>query len=63
MKERIVTYHTVSDEETVNLGRILGAVLQKGDVIGLVGELGSGKTWFTKGVGLGLGIPSDTITN
>lgn len=61
MKERAVTFYTMSDEETVNLGRKLGAVLKKGDVIALVGELGSGKTWFTKGVGLGLGISSDTI--
>lgn len=61
MKERSVTYSTVSDDETVNLGRKLGASLGEGDVIALVGELGSGKTWFTKGIGLGLDISSDTI--
>jgi len=61
LKERSVTYSTVSDDETVNLGRKLGASLREGDVIALVGELGSGKTWFTKGIGLGLDISSDTI--
>ena len=61
MKERYATYHTVSDHETIGLGRKLGAALREGDVIALVGELGSGKTWFTKGIGLGLDIPSDTI--
>jgi len=61
LKERSVAYSTVSDDETVNLGRKLGASLREGDVIALVGELGSGKTWFTKGIGLGLDIPSDTI--
>ena len=34
----------------------LGEQLQAGDVIVLTGELGSGKTTFTKGIGLGLGI-------
>ena len=34
----------------------LGEQLQAGDVIVLTGELGSGKTTFTKGLGLGLGI-------
>lgn len=61
MKERSVTYLTVSDHETINLGRKLGAALREGDVIALVGELGSGKTWFTKGIGLGLDISSDTV--
>lgn len=34
----------------------LGKKLQAGDIIVLTGELGSGKTTFTKGIGLGLGI-------
>jgi tRNA threonylcarbamoyladenosine biosynthesis protein TsaE len=35
--------------------------LSEGDVVALVGELGSGKTWFTKGLALGLGVSPDTI--
>jgi len=45
----------------VRLGRRLGGVLAAGDVVGLAGELGSGKTWFTKGVALGLGVPPETV--
>ena len=61
MKEEYVIYHTSSDGETVDLGRKLGGFLKRGDVISLAGELGSGKTWFTKGVGLGLGIARNMI--
>lgn len=61
MKNDFVTYRTSSDKETINLGRRLGNVLEKGDIIALAGELGSGKTWFAKGVALGLGIHPDTV--
>lgn len=61
MKEQSVIYYSSSDEETIKLGQRLGAALKEGDAVALVGELGSGKTYFTKGVGLGLGIPTDVI--
>lgn len=35
--------------------------MAQGDVVALVGELGSGKTWFTKGLALGLGMSPDSI--
>jgi tRNA threonylcarbamoyladenosine biosynthesis protein TsaE len=42
----------------------LGALLSEGDVVALAGELGSGKTWFTKGLALGLGVsPDNTVTS
>jgi len=52
---------TDSDKETINLGKKLGALLFEGDVVALVGDLGSGKTWFTKGLALGLGVGTDTV--
>lgn len=52
---------TDSDEETIALGRRLGINLDAGDVVALTGELGSGKTWFTKGIGLGLGVGAQEI--
>lgn len=55
-------YRTDSSEETVKLGRKLGRLLQPGDLIVLTGELGSGKTWFTKGIALGLDI-SEVVTS
>ena len=61
MKGERVTYNTISEVETINLGRKLGGILTKGDVIALMGGLGSGKTWFTKGLALGIGISPDTI--
>ena len=48
-------------DETVRLGKRLGNCLQEGDVIALIGELGSGKTWFTKGVALGMGVHPKTV--
>ncbi len=56
-----VTFVTISDQETIRLGRRLGRILSKGDVVGLAGELGSGKTWFAKGLALGPGIPSEMV--
>ncbi|MFC1868077.1 tRNA (adenosine(37)-N6)-threonylcarbamoyltransferase complex ATPase subunit type 1 TsaE [Thermodesulfobacteriota bacterium] len=54
-------YLTNSDKETVGFGQKLGTLLSEGDVVALTGELGSGKTWFTKGLALGLGIGQDTV--
>ena len=61
MKKRSITVHTVSADETIKLGQRLGGALRQGDMIALLGELGSGKTYFTKGIALGLGISPDTI--
>lgn len=61
IKGKSFTYITVSDEETIILGQKLGDVLTDGDVVALVGELGSGKTWFTKGLAIGLGVSPDTV--
>lgn len=37
----------------------IGAMLQGGEVIELVGDIGAGKTTFTKGLAKGLGIDED----
>ncbi len=42
---------SASAEETRAAGRILGSLLQAGNVVFLVGEMGSGKTCFTQGIG------------
>ena len=49
------TIETQSPEETVALGRRIGRAARVGDCLALVGELGSGKTHFAKGVAEGLG--------
>jgi tRNA threonylcarbamoyladenosine biosynthesis protein TsaE len=42
---------------TDRAGRALGALLAAGDVVGLVGELGAGKTALVAGIVAGLGAP------
>ena len=45
---------TRSPQETFELGRWLGERLRPGDVVGLDGSLGAGKTWLAKGVVAGI---------
>ncbi len=47
---------TKNYEETIYLGHQLGLLLKPGMTILIDGELAAGKTTFTKGVGLALGI-------
>jgi tRNA threonylcarbamoyladenosine biosynthesis protein TsaE len=61
LEEEILTITSESDQDTIRLGQEIGRLLLEGDVIGLVGELGSGKTWLTKGIALGLGVNPKTI--
>lgn len=50
---------TSSPEETQSLGRRLGKGLAAGDVVALIGPLGSGKTCLTKGLAVGLGVADE----
>ena len=62
-------YITNSPSETENLGAALARVLKPGAVIAYRGDLGAGKTAFTRGLARGLGIkesvtsPTYTIVN
>jgi len=62
-------YVTHGPEETEALGRQLAGRLHPGDVIAFYGDLGAGKTAFTRGLAAGLGIreavtsPTYTIVN
>ena len=47
---------TNSEKETFNLGARIGQEAKAGQVFTLVGDLGTGKTVFTKGFASGLGI-------
>jgi tRNA threonylcarbamoyladenosine biosynthesis protein TsaE len=42
--------------ETVKIGKKISKFLQKGDIIGLSGNLGAGKTTLIKGIARGLGV-------
>lgn len=50
-----------SVNETLKIGRVIAKNLQKGDIVCLFGELGSGKTVLTKGIAQGLGIKKNRI--
>ncbi len=52
------SFITWSPEETIALGRQFGNLLRPNDVVALCGPLGSGKTCFSKGVAVGLGVNS-----
>ena len=47
---------TKNFEETIEYGNKIGLLLQPGDCLLLAGDLGAGKTTFTKGIGKALGI-------
>jgi len=49
---------TKSEEETREIGRAIGKGLLPGDIICLIGELGSGKTTITQGIAQGVGVRS-----
>jgi tRNA threonylcarbamoyladenosine biosynthesis protein TsaE len=53
MVEKCVFYSS-SEEETIKIGEELGKSLKPGTIIGLNGELGTGKTVFVKGIARGL---------
>jgi tRNA threonylcarbamoyladenosine biosynthesis protein TsaE len=53
---------TRSAAETRALGRDLAARLTPGEVVALVGDLGSGKTCLAQGICEGLGVP-DPVTS
>ncbi len=60
---------TTSPEQTEDVGRRLAGLLKPGTVIAFRGDLGAGKTAFTRGLARGLGIadpvvsPTYTIVN
>lgn len=55
-------FFSKSADQTRRLGSRLGALLQKGDVICLNGDLGSGKTTFVQGIAKGYGS-LDSVTS
>lgn len=62
-------YETHGPEETERLGQRLAKALRPGDVVAYYGDLGAGKTAFTRGLARGLGVreavtsPTYTIVN
>ncbi len=56
------THISHSAHETKEIGKELARTLEGGDIIILKGELGAGKTAFTKGIAEGLGIEKEVMS-
>ncbi len=52
-----------SPEETIEIGRRIGAQLKGGEVIAVCGQLGSGKTHLIKGIVAGVGAEDSKSVN
>jgi len=67
----MMVLQTKSSSETIRIGKSIGSLLLPGDVVALVGELGTGKTHLIKGLAAGVGMekssyissPSFTLIN
>ena len=55
MNNKTIEIVTNSAAETIELGRKIGETLTGGEVIALIGQLGTGKTHLIKGIAQGLG--------
>lgn len=55
-------YITSTVDETEKIGKELAGLLYSGDVVCLYGDLGAGKTTFTKGLAKGLGISARILS-
>lgn len=52
-------FETLNQNQTEKLGEALGKLLKAGDFLAMTGDLGAGKTAFTRGIARGLGIHED----
>lgn len=59
MRKEFITH---SPEETIQFAEKFGKFLKAGDVLAYLGDLGAGKTTFTRGLALGLGL-RDLVTS
>lgn len=53
---------TATEQEMIAAGVAFSGSLERGDVVALVGDLGAGKTHFSKGVVLGFGVKADVTS-
>jgi len=52
----MIQIQAVTEEDTILIGEKLAQLLKPGDVLTLEGQLGAGKTTFTKGLAKGIGV-------
>jgi len=54
---------TRNPDQTIKLGIAISGLLQKGDILALFGNLGSGKTTLVKGIAKGLRVKSRIVNS
>jgi len=57
-----MTFKANGPQETIDFAEKIGKLLKKGDVIAYTGGLGAGKTTFTRGLAIGMGL-GDNVTS
>jgi tRNA threonylcarbamoyladenosine biosynthesis protein TsaE len=57
------TVFSLSEEETIDLGRSIGRALKGGELVLLDGDLGLGKTVFARGIAAGLGVDPEDVAS
>jgi len=60
--ESVMKITTHSPEETIDAAKKLGSMLHAGDIIAYKGGLGAGKTTFTRGLAIGLGLGDNVFS-
>ena len=63
MDGRRIEYTTSSDAETIAIAKKLALSTERGTVLALFGDLGSGKTTFVKGVASAFNLSEDRVTS
>ena len=55
----MIKVRTNSPEETISFAEKIGKLLRGGDTVAYRGGLGAGKTTFTRGLAVGMGLPDE----
>ncbi len=55
----MIRVRTNSTEETISFAEKIGKLLRVGDIVAYRGGLGAGKTTFTRGLAVGMGLPDE----
>ncbi|MHC4268809.1 MAG: tRNA (adenosine(37)-N6)-threonylcarbamoyltransferase complex ATPase subunit type 1 TsaE [Planctomycetota bacterium] len=58
-----VKIKTEGSEQTIEFGNLIGSLLKVGDVVALIGQLGAGKTYITKGIAEGQGVKDRKVVS